>query len=828
MILLLAALIWLLATAVVAVRAVIGTRSETRPDRWLHFIRDPHLCDILALGLLGAATLLFFWRLLGGQVWMPAGGGDLAQFLYPTYHFAAESWRRGIIPLWNPYLFAGAPFVGDIQSGIFYPVNLLTFLISNPLTFRDMEFLSVLHFLIAGVGMYAFLRWGGLEIRDCIAPSRNRESPIPNPQSPISRSAALAGAIAFEFSDLFITHFGNLNLIAVAAWTPLVLLFYRRSVRGRRPGLAAIAGIVLAVAFFAGHIQAFLFIIIALILWTLFEFADRDRAAAALRSSRVLSFAMLALTAAVAVGLAAPSLLPNVEMTQHTLRAEYSYEQAAQYSLPPAELIGLFVPGFFGRGPQATWAPWPRVEVGYIGILPLLLAFLALLLRRDRLTQFLGMVAFLGLVLALGGYSILQGWLYQLVPGFGQLRAPARFIFLFDFAIAVMAALGFDVLLHALPRASALLFKHIVRVAPWAFLLMALAAGATGFAMLALGQGQDPVLFSRLANATNALVFFLLLLGLSVALVVARGTRFFRPRAWAVAALALIFFDLFSLGAYVDITADDPARVFEHPEAVAFLTSQPERFRIDARETGVDAAWSADTGILYGLFDVNGDNPLVLADYERYWQSLGSRSTPLYDMLNVQYLIGPKNVPLDRTKFKLAFDGDPAIEIHENRNVLPRASIVFDRRAVGGHAAALEAIHAPDFDPSRAVVLEGGGGEYRTQSTEHRLQTTEYRDAEGAAKITGYGPNEIALETTAGADGVLVLSEVYYPGWRARVDNREVPVLRADYLFRAVEVPAGEHHVRLVYDPWPFKVGAGMFVVTIAGLVAWGMVGRRR
>jgi hypothetical protein len=658
----------------------------------------------------------------------------------------------------------------------------------------------------------------------------------------------LAGAVAFEFSDLFITHFGNLNLIAVAAWTPLVLLFYRRSVRDRRPALAAIAGIVLAVAFFAGHIQALLFVVIALTLWALYEITDVPRSVVGDRASRVLPLAMLGLAAMVAIGLIGPSLLPNIEMAQFTLRVEYSYEQAAQYSLPPAELIGLFVPGFFGRGPQAAWGPWPRVEVGYIGILPLILAFLALLLRRDRLTQFLGIVAFVGLVLALGGYSILQGWLYQFAPGFGQLRAPARFIFLFDFAIAALAALGFDVLLHALPRTSALVFKRIVRIAPWVFFLVALAAGSTGFAMLALGQGQDPVLFNRMANATNALVFFILLLGLSVALVVARGTRFFRQPAWTTLALALIFFDLFSLGAYVDVTTDDPARVFEHPEAVGFLKTQPELFRIDARETGVDAAWSADTGILYGLFDVNGDNPLVLADYERYWQSLGSRSTALYDLLNVRYLIGRKNVPLDRAKFTLAFDGDPALEIHENSNVLPRASIVFDRRPVSEHAAALEAIHAPDFDPSRTVVLEGESGEYRVQNTEyrgqnteHRTQNTEYRrqrtedggsttlaDGQAAAKITGYGPNEIALKTTSGADGVLVLSEVYYPGWRAWVDDREVQVLRADYLFRAVELPAGEHRVRLVYDPWSFKVGAGMFVVTIVGLVAWGLVARRR
>ncbi len=220
MILLLAASVWIIAL-------LIASSRRTQSDAWR---------DVLALGILGAATAGFFWRLLFGNVWMPAGGGDLAQFLYPTYTFAAAWWRRGVIPLWNPHLFGGMSFVGDIQSGIFYPLNLITFFLTSPLTFRDMEFLSVLHFFIAGAAMYAFLRFGAWKL------DSNFQAPTYNVQ--LSRLAALAGALAFEFSDLFITHFGNLNLIATIAWMPLVLLFYHRAVTDRRAAFAAIAGIL--------------------------------------------------------------------------------------------------------------------------------------------------------------------------------------------------------------------------------------------------------------------------------------------------------------------------------------------------------------------------------------------------------------------------------------------------------------------------------------------------------------------------------------------------------------------------------------------------------
>jgi len=113
------------------------------------WLGDDYHRDALALGVIVLATAGFFWQLLFTlNTYMPAGGGDLASFLYPVYHYAARSLKRGIIPLWNPYLYGGAPFVGDIQSGLFYPVNLLVFLLVPELTYPVMEFMAVLHFFL--------------------------------------------------------------------------------------------------------------------------------------------------------------------------------------------------------------------------------------------------------------------------------------------------------------------------------------------------------------------------------------------------------------------------------------------------------------------------------------------------------------------------------------------------------------------------------------------------------------------------------------------------------------------------------------------------------
>src|SRR5205814_7104226 len=86
--------------------------------------------DVVYFGYIGLAAIGFFWRVLFAGAFVPAGGGDMAAILYPVYHFAQENLRQGVVPLWNPYLYAGILFVGHIQSGPFYPPHLLLFFAS--------------------------------------------------------------------------------------------------------------------------------------------------------------------------------------------------------------------------------------------------------------------------------------------------------------------------------------------------------------------------------------------------------------------------------------------------------------------------------------------------------------------------------------------------------------------------------------------------------------------------------------------------------------------------------------------------------------------------
>jgi hypothetical protein len=773
--------------------------------------------DGLALGLLALATAGFFWRILFAGDWMPAGGGDLAALLYPTYHFAAQALKSGTLPLWNPYLWGGAPFAADIQASFFYPVNLLYFGLASEITYRGVMLLAVFHIWLAGAGMYLFLK--------SLLPAR-----LPAPAAPLLPGApALLGALAFMFSDYFIVHFGNLNLIAQAAWLPFIFLFYHRSLAERRPGLAVWAGVFLAVAASAGHIQPVLFIVLALG-WDLLyhlgaDLAGRRAGEVGRGRSAWRLLATLAVTLAVGLGLAACVLLPAYEMTGYTVRADYDYAQASRYSLAPAQLVGLAVPGFFGRDPAVHWGLWDRVEVGYAGVLTLLLAVFALLSsphphplspggRRElsRESYRFTSLAVFGLLLAMGGYAALHGWLYWLVPGLGSMRAPARSVFLLDFGLAALAALGLEALLHAPSEALDRALARLLRVAPWVIGAVILFALPLAFYAVITSQDKDPVIFARVSAAANGLVFFAGLLVAGTALFYLRRREGARPTIVGALAVGLLFFDLASLGSNVDVGRDDPTRNFDHPAALQFLKSDASLYRIDTR-TDVWQLWQPDTSLLNDLFDVGGlENPLSLADYDRYWAGIPSRSSPLYDFLNAKYVIAAKDVTLDWDKFAPVFDGDPAVNVYLNRRALPRALIVRQAIAAPDHEAAFAALHAPGFDPATTVVVEGG----------EPLDVT----PSGAATIglAAFSLNEIRLNVDTPADAYLVLSEVWYPGWRATVDGQPSPVLRANYAFRAVRLGPGQHQVQLTFAPGSWTAGLAISGLTALALVAWGIL----
>jgi hypothetical protein len=477
----------------------------------------------------------------------------------------------------------------------------------------------------------------------------------------------------------------------------------------------------------------------------------------------------------------------------------------------------MLVPALFGsREPALYWGVWDRVAAGYLGIFPLILAVLAVLLRRGRRVHLFVVLAIVAFLLALGGESVFHGWAYWLLPGFGQLRAPARMILLLDFALAALAALGLDRLLRPLERRERAIFEGAWRGLLWLGGAAIIVGGAWAYLVIYQAQDRDPTLFWRVSAAGSGVVFALLMLGAVLAWLCARRSGRLRLRALAWLAVGLVFVDLATVGAYTDLGDKPPTASYDHPQVVEFLRADPGFFRIDSH-TDVWDVWQPNLALLAGLYDVSGiDNPLVITDMARYHEGLGGRSTRLYDLLGVRYLLGSKDVTLDWDKFSLAFADDPTVNVYRNDTALPRAFVVHHAILATSHEDAWARIHRAGFDPATTVVLEGG-------------QPLDIQVGEQAAvRVVYYGSNAQEIHVTSPDEGYLVLSDPFYPGWRAEVDGEPATILRANYAFRAVPVPAGTHSVTMTFQPDSWYAGLGISALAVLLLLVWAGVALAR
>jgi hypothetical protein len=804
--LLLVGLIWL--ASVAGLRAV--WRHSPSPHR-RHAWRDQ-----LAGGMLFVLVAAFFWRTLSGDVFQPADGGDLVSFLYPTYRFAAGELAAGRLPLWNPTLYGGAPLIGDIQAGFLYLPNLALFLTNPAFPYTSLQWFAILHLFWAGLGMYVLLRTLRFEMMGQAA-----EGVSPPERVQLSRLAAMSGALAFALCDPLFIHLGNLNLIAVLSWLPWILAVYVRALDSAHEqedwrsgwGWAAAAGVLLALSSYAGHAQSTLYVGLALAVYTLGWLvrtwfaagphggvqtgrvgAETTETRRARRRTALHALALAGGVVVIAVLLMGPLLLPALEMTRYTVRAELTYQEAVAYSLAPVQaLVGFVTPGFFGRGPALHWSLWERVEMPYLGVPTLILAVAGLLLagreRRRWLWVWFGMAIF-GLLLSLGVYGIVHGLLTWLLPLFDQFRAPARALILWALGISVLAAVGFDLALRRtlgetpLKTSGGRAFDAFVR---WGAFLLGIVAVPLSLLALFLTQ-DDATAFLRASLAALALVLALtawLLTWLILALV-QRGKL--RPVTGGGLLIALLFFELAAAGAYTDISPSDPTRGFQHPEIVEFLRADPDLFRIDT-DTDIAALWQPDTAALAGLQDVYGvANPLLLRSVRDFWQSTGGRGTRRYDLLNVKYVLVRAGTPLPEGKFERVLGPVGELEVYRNRDFAPRAWWVPD-----------------DAD----------------------LTHLELPDQPGGAQVTSYAPTAIDMQVEAPRAGYLVLSETWYPGWSAKVNGQNAPIEQVNGVLRAVPVPAGVAEVQLRYWPSSWTWGLIMAAGGLA-LVAMAVILHRR
>jgi hypothetical protein len=376
--------------------------------------------DAGALAALAVAVLVICWPL--GLTNRILAGIDAFTYFTPYWSYRMAAFREGAIPLWNPYLFSGAPFLANIQAAVLYPLHWPLSWLDAP---RALVWSALLHLWFAAAFTYALAR-------------RSFRA---------SRLAAFAAALIFGLGGFSLARIENINQLNALAWLPALLLLYDEAVDGRRR-LAAFAGLafVIALQLLAGHTQTTFINMVGLGLWAL--------ATAGRPFTRPWLVRLLPLLAvAPALALSAAQLLPTLELNGLGLRTGgLDFRSAASFSLRPRLLAQSLLPPFFSDLSQAFGSEGYAEFVGYAGVVGLALALAgALAAWRDRRGtgwHALGPLVLVtaGGLLALGAYNPLYYVLWRIVPGFDLFRAPARWLELLAMGVALLAALGIDAL----------------------------------------------------------------------------------------------------------------------------------------------------------------------------------------------------------------------------------------------------------------------------------------------------------------------------------------------------------------------------------------------
>jgi hypothetical protein len=730
--------------------------------------------------LLAILVLIPFWDLL----WLPAGqtiaSDDLANMFLPWWRFGLDSLRQGELPLWNPYLFSGVPFLANPQPALLYPPVWLLALL--PVA-QVAAWLLYLHLWLAGVGMYAWLRGAGAD-----------------------ESGALLGAVVFAFNGYFAVRLyaGHLGVVMVLAWLPAVLWAYQRALRRDRLSAAVVGGLPLALSLLAGHTASFLYVGLALGAYALYRAGEawrRDKTAlAGLRPLLLVAVMVLA-----GLGLAAAQLLPAWELVRHSVRQDTSYAFAAEYAWPPAYLLTLLVPNFFGEPVQAGyWGSGIYTEyVFYTGLLPLLLALALGRRMRHRLAPFLLLLTGAGLLLAVGPFNALHRLAYNFIPLFRATRAPARAGFLFTFAVAALAGLALTWLRQE-PQAARRGLRGWVR-GPFLWLVVALTALVVLVSVLlfALERDSNPQV-GRLWHVANHSALFLFFFLLAVGLLRAWQAGRLEARQGTLLALGLVLLDLWGFGR--SLIQPAPVEESAYWRIVAEITAGRE---------GRVLPWGLSVfehnrGMTYGVENVFGYDPLELARYYDLTTAVSDPRARAYDLLRARYLVTTQEMAFpdeaDAPRLMAQRDG---LWVYERPAALPPAWLVHQVEVHVDDASLLDRLNDPAFDSQSTALLEQDPGCALVETTQIE-----------PVQFTRRGNNRVEVEVRAAAPGVLVLGEVFYPGWRATLDGEPLPLLRADYALRAVCVPPGEHRVTFSFAPSSLRAGVG---VTVLGLIllAW-------
>lgn len=812
-----------------------------------HLARPVRIVGADFLILFVGFTLLigsYFLPLLDGPVVLSGAQGDVSYYWLWARGLLGESIRQWRVPLWNPFIMSGTPFLASNQAAFFYPLNWLYAIIPTAFLLNAQ---MVFHFWFGLAAMYILgrnLRW----------------SPI---------SACLA-ALVFGFSGFAILrwHAGHLPFVTEWPWTPLSVLAWLRlqesasgSLFSRRTLFAGLmlSGI-LAIQFFSGHPQIVYFTLLILaalqIGWLIYAFRSRCGRQALVGSiwlAAALLFSGL---------LSSVQALPTVAYSPETVRSQrvskmFKESQEArarlerfytEQSQPPSDFVTAFAPWAFGGRPNfvnyiGSESYWELSA--YVGAAAFTLALIPLLVPGSVTGCAMSMVALLlwAWLLAFGEYAGAYHLLFNIFPGLSLFRNPGRFLYIVTFCFAVLSATGLETMFRLARQDCNRFWTALSR------LTVTVVAGYVVFQFVFADGVRSPVIMKMLSHRISAESFMQLdrpavaeffagyraniLAGFAVAGATICFLTMLASRRSALAGRVLVVaICLFELVQFARPYGESfyPERLEWSEKIREVLKKAGSRYRIGSARLPSDL----NQGMVQHVQHIWGYEPTVSFDYSAAisvsqgnlpgfaaaWLTTAG-ITPFTNALGLRYLLcAPTLKPTNLGWQPVTQSSDWVV--FENPNAIPRGFTVgLGKRTQSDRIA--EAVNASDFIPTQTVLLEE---ELPREAAEDHATTTP-----GDVRILRDEPEQFEAEVSMRASGWFVLMDQMLPGWTAKVDGSPVKMYRGNAVGRALHLTTGVHRVAMTYDAPGFRLGAllsglswSIWLLTVAALLFWRRV----
>lgn len=709
---------------------------------------------------------------------------------YPWRWLVISLEKIGQLPLWNPYSFAGAPLLANFQSAAFYPLNILLFIFPFSIGW---SLLILCGQILGGIFMYWYL-------------SHLR----------LNKYACFLGSLVFIFCGFTTAwlEWGTLDQIAI--WLPLILLsidkIFLFSLKGKKvkQSLSNIkkhsesASVIpqdaswvrndvrvwsiifvlsLIFAFFAGHLQTFFYLGLIILFYFVARWIQFGKSRNYFSLFLLLSLCFLLLTAI--------QWIPTLQFVLLSARNadQLNAWQQPGWFIPWQNLIQFIAPDFFGNPTTLNyWGIWNYAEfIGYIGIFPLIMALFALFYRHDKKTLFFGSFFFLSLIFSLPTIFAQLPYIYNFP--FLDTSQPTRLLFIADFSLSILCALGLDYYLFGENKKKVfypLLFILIIFLGLWYFVL-------SGYKFLHITYDLISVSKHNLYFPTILFVF--------IALFIAGITLIKQKRIKIIFILILLVISVIDLLRFSDkfIPFTSQAYLFPSDPALTYLQKQSGQFRIMTTDSEM---LPPNFSVMYHLQSLDGYDPLYLQRYGELIIAIGREKpniqppfgfnriiTPnnfnsrLIDLLGVKYILSLSDLHTSKL-VKVFTEGQT--RIYRNNDAYSRAFLVSDIKAISTKQESINALFDPTVNLHTTAVVEGWDNNNEKLST-------------GSAVITNYQDNSVTINVQTSGDAFLVLTDTYYPTWHVLIDGKEGKIYRTDYNFRGVLIPNGKHNV-IFYD----------------------------